>query len=108
MEQVKDDYSDILWADIGNNIGLVVKALERMDLPVIIPSLRSRHDEDPVVGYTLVFEGMPVQLCRGFVLLIFSALAIKTTKLLIKLEQSIEAEDKQAGKAIVIGSIWDT
>lgn len=91
-EQAANDKPDILWADIYSTIGLKMRVLERSDLPVAMPQMRSRNDEDPAVGYTLVLE----------------ALVVRTTRLLLMLEQSIEDENKRSGKAIVIGSIWDT
>jgi len=42
------------------------------------------------------------------IVLIVLGLVLRTTKLLLMLEQSIEDEAMRLGKAIVIGSIWDT
>lgn len=91
-EQAANDNPEILWTDARNTIGLKMRVYERTDLPVAAPVMRSRNDDDPAVGYTMVLE----------------ALVIRTTKLLLMLEQSIEDEGKRSGKAIVIGSIWDT
>lgn len=57
MAQAQSDSADILWSDVRNTMGLKVRTLERSDMAVALPNARSRYDEDPAVGYTLVFEG---------------------------------------------------
>lgn len=55
------------------------------DTPVLV-----RKDEDPAVSYSLQYE----------------ELVINTTQLLLLVEQSIDQEVQNSGKAVVIGS-WD-
>ena len=72
------------------------------DTPVLV-----RKDEDPAVSYTLQYEGMFLSfLDFGLVILTIVELVIKTTQLLLLVEQSIDQEVQHSGKAVVIGS-WD-
>ncbi|PVH73475.1 hypothetical protein DL98DRAFT_519892 [Cadophora sp. DSE1049] len=74
------------WADNSETVGLRLRVVEREeDTPVLV-----RKDEDPAVSYTLQYE----------------ELVIKTTQLLLLVEQSIDQEVNHSGKAVVIGS-WD-
>jgi hypothetical protein len=58
VERSATNTSEILWVDVRHTIGLKIRVLERTDLPVALPIMRSRNDEDPAVGYTLILEGM--------------------------------------------------
>ncbi|KAH8648746.1 hypothetical protein BGZ60DRAFT_390273 [Tricladium varicosporioides] len=74
-----------LWADSTNRVGLKMNVVERTDIP---QPIMLRRDEDPPVSYTLQYE----------------ELAIRTSQLLLMMEQSFEQEVKHSGKALVIGS----
>ncbi|CZT12510.1 uncharacterized protein RCO7_07676 [Rhynchosporium graminicola] len=79
---------EVLWADNNQIVGLRLRVMERDregETPVLV-----REGEDLPVSYTLQFE----------------ELVIKTTQLLLLVEQSIDQEVKHSGKAVVIGS-WD-
>lgn len=56
-EQACRDDPDVLWVDMAKTIGLKMKVVERPDAVAAVASMRSRNDEDPAVGYTLMFEG---------------------------------------------------
>ena len=96
----------LLWADSGSHVGLRMRVKERDDIhnPVIV-----RRDEDPAVSYTLQYEGATLNFrepTRQW-LMINAELLIRTTQLLLMVEQAKEQEVNHSGKAIVIGS-WDT
>jgi len=79
--------SEVLWADSKKTVGLRLRVVERETAP---PHPPLRTGEDPPVSYTLQYE----------------ELVIKTTQLLLMVEQSIDQEVNHSGKAIVIGS-WN-
>tara|TARA_R110002060_G_scaffold43424_5_gene54853 strand:- start:3053 stop:3739 length:687 start_codon:yes stop_codon:yes gene_type:complete len=91
------------WVDNSETVGLRLRVVEREeDTPVLV-----RKDEDPAVSYTLQYEGMFLSfLDFGLVILTIVELVIKTTQLLLLVEQSIDQEVQHSGKAVVIGS-WD-
>jgi len=81
----KEDYGKrMLWADSGSNVGLRLRVVERADVPAL---LLVRRDENAPVSYTLQYE----------------ELVIRTTRLLLKVEQSLDLEVNHSSKAIVIG-----
>jgi hypothetical protein len=56
-EQAPKDEAEILWVDVEKTIGLKMRVVERTDGPTAVAAMRSRNDEDPAVGYTLMLEG---------------------------------------------------
>ncbi|KAG4437931.1 hypothetical protein IFR05_006601 [Cadophora sp. M221] len=85
-ETNKERGDRLRWADNNETVGLRLRVVEREEAtPVLV-----RKDEDPPVSYTLQYE----------------ELVIKTTQLLLLVEQSIDQEVNHSGKAVVIGS-WD-
>ncbi|KAH6716609.1 hypothetical protein BKA61DRAFT_600076 [Leptodontidium sp. MPI-SDFR-AT-0119] len=85
-ETNKERADRLRWADNNETVGLRLRVVEREEAtPVLV-----RKDEDPPVSYTLQYE----------------ELVIKTTQLLLLVEQSIDQEVNNSGKAVVIGS-WD-
>lgn len=92
------------WADNSETVGLRLRVVEREeDAPVLV-----RKDEDPAVSYTLQYEGMiSFSLDTAITsILTIVELVIKTTQLLLLVEQSLDQEVQHSGKAVVIGS-WD-
>ncbi|KAJ8062071.1 hypothetical protein OCU04_009850 [Sclerotinia nivalis] len=77
----------LLWVDTGKHIGLRLKVLKREEAPA--PILLRRDEEAPAF-YKLQYE----------------ELVIRTTQLLLNVEESMTREVENSGKAIVIGS-WD-
>ncbi|KAH7314358.1 hypothetical protein BKA65DRAFT_411459 [Rhexocercosporidium sp. MPI-PUGE-AT-0058] len=85
-ESHKERGDRLRWADNNKTVGLRMRVVETEEAtPVLV-----RKDEDPPVSYTLQYE----------------ELVIKTTQLLLLVEQSIDQEVQHSGKAVVIGS-WD-
>ncbi|KAK0118423.1 hypothetical protein ONS95_012710 [Cadophora gregata] len=85
-ETVRRRCEGLRWVDNSETVGLRLRVVEREeDAPVLVG-----RDEDPAVSYTLQYE----------------ELVIKTTQLLLLVEQSIDQEVNHSGKAVVIGS-WD-
>ncbi|KAG0649472.1 hypothetical protein D0Z07_4294 [Hyphodiscus hymeniophilus] len=83
----KERENRLQWADTSKHVGVRIKVAERLDInaPALV-----RRDEDPPVSYTLQYE----------------ELVIRTTQLLLMVEQSLDQEVRNSGKAIVIGA-WD-
>lgn len=75
-----------LWLDRDQNIGVRLRVYEREDLNAA-PVLRS-DDEDVTAVWEVEYE----------------ELFIRTTALLLKVEESLQQESNHSGKAIVIGS----
>lgn len=95
----------LLWADTEKHVGLRLKVLEREEFPAPI---LFRHDEEATVFYKLQYEGM-LKFCESNgngTNPISSELVIRTTQLLLNVEESLTREVEHSGKAIVIGS-WD-
>ncbi|KAH8805002.1 hypothetical protein F5884DRAFT_438694 [Xylogone sp. PMI_703] len=80
------DSTNILWADANKTVGLRLRVKQRNDTS--LPVLMHRDEEDEPVSYTLEYE----------------ELVIRTTQLLLMVEESINQEIAHSGKAIVIGS----
>ncbi|TVY62707.1 hypothetical protein LSUE1_G008085 [Lachnellula suecica] len=79
----------LLWSDSGNHVGMRMNVEERREIP---PPIMLRSDEDPPVSYTLQYE----------------ELAIRTSQLLLMVEQSFYQKVNSSSKsAIVIGSWID-
>lgn len=100
-----EEKSRILWLDNANNVGIRVRVIEREDLsaPVLLGV-----GEDAYVSYNIEYEGefrggsKPSQAsleAKSYI-----ELFIRTTQLLLKVEESIQQEAGQSGKAIVIGT----
>ncbi|KAN0092379.1 hypothetical protein V8E51_018226 [Hyaloscypha variabilis] len=77
--------SGLLWSDTEKHVGLKLRVIERQDerIPVLIS-----RDEDPNVGYTLQYE----------------ELVVRSTQLLLMMEDSLDREIGNSGKAVVIVS----
>ncbi|PMD24546.1 hypothetical protein NA56DRAFT_745949 [Hyaloscypha hepaticicola] len=84
----REDGKGLLWSSVDRHVGLRLKVLEREDMvrdrgPVLVS-----RDEDPNVGYTLQYED----------------LVVRSTQLLLMIEDSMDREVGNTGKAIVIVS----
>jgi len=79
------DKNRLLWADAENNVGLGLRVFERDDVPAPV---FVRSDEDAPVSYTIQYE----------------ELVIRTSRLLLMVEQALDQEVNHSGKAIVIAS----
>ncbi|KAE9366585.1 F-box domain-containing protein [Stipitochalara longipes BDJ] len=82
---VEEEEKGLLWSDTEKHVGLRVRVIESQDERV--PVLVSR-DEDPNVGYTLQYE----------------ELVVRSTQLLLMMEDSLDREIGNSGKAVVIVS----
>lgn len=102
----------VLWADAERCVGLRLKVHKREEAPA--PLMLGR-DEEPTVSYTLQYEGMssPYGLedenienenTDG----LLSELVIRTTQLLLNIEDSLTREVQNSGKAtiIVLWTYW--
>lgn len=84
-ESAEDFEKRLLWSDAGKNVGLRFRVLERESIQ---PPTLLRSDEDPPVSYTIQYE----------------ELVIRSTQLLLKVEESLTHEIENSGNAVVIGS----
>ena len=92
----------LLWSDTEKYVGLRLRVIERQDERV--PVLVSR-DEDPNVGYTLQYEGLLFLSsfrCEWY--LRNAELVVRSTQLLLMMEDSLDREIGNSGKAVVIVS----
>jgi hypothetical protein len=98
-----EDRERILWLDNRCNIGIRLRVIEREDLgtPILM-----RLDEDAHVAYSIEYEGMlPDSGIYNFPgAKDFLELVIRTTRLLMKVEESLQQETNETSKAIIIGS----
>ena len=102
-EEAGEQENGLLWSDTEKHVGLRVRVIERQDER--IPVLVSR-DEDPNVGYTLQYEGMSVPTLSYYFqrYLRNIELLVRSTQLLLMMEDSLDREIGNSGKAIVIVS----
>jgi len=76
----------LLWSDSGNHVGIRMKVEAGQEVPAPVV----RRDEDPSVSYTLQYE----------------ELAVRTSQLLLMLEQSFYQEINHTGKSSVVIGSW--
>lgn len=98
-----EDGKGLLWSSVDKHVGLRLRVLEREDM-LRGPVLVSRN-EDPNVSYTLQYEGM----WHAIFVDIEGAyrcteLVVRSTQLLLMIEDSMDREVGNTGKAIVIVS----
>lgn len=84
-EEEEEIEKRLLWSDTQKHVGLRLRVNGRQDERV--PVLVSR-DEDPNVGYTLQYE----------------ELVVRSSQLLLMMEDSLDRDIGNTGKAIVIVS----
>ncbi|TVY40444.1 hypothetical protein LSUB1_G003315 [Lachnellula subtilissima] len=77
----------LLWSDARRNVGIRMQVKPGPEVP---PAPMLRRDEDPSVSYTLQYE----------------ELAVRTSQLLLMLEQSFSQEINHTGKSSVVISSW--
>jgi hypothetical protein len=98
-----EDRGRMLWLDNECNVGIRLRVIEREDLgtPILM-----RLDEDAHVAYSIEYEGMLPE--SGIYIFSeaknFLELVIRTTQLLLKVEESLQQETNETSKAIIIGS----
>jgi hypothetical protein len=92
----------LLWSDTQRHVGLRLRVNERQDerVPVFVS-----RDEDPNVGYMLQYEGM----CRLLSVNMrdtykSTELVVRSSQLLLMMEDSLDRDIGNTGKAIVIVS----
>ncbi|KAE8447043.1 hypothetical protein EG329_011178 [Mollisiaceae sp. DMI_Dod_QoI] len=88
-ESTEEHNKRLLWSSVREDIGLRLRVIERQDLRP--PLLRGR-DEDPNVGYTLQYE----------------ELVVRSSQLLLKLEQALERERNHEGMVCGLDGVYIT
>lgn len=93
----------MLWVDGKNNVGLKVR-VSRKRWNRQIPVLLHRDDEESV-SYSVELKGNVARdALYWLVNNTFAELQVRTTHLLLAVEQSLEEQNNHSGKALIIGS----
>jgi hypothetical protein len=101
-EEEEEIEKRLLWSDTQKHVGLRLRVNERQDerAPVLVS-----RDEDPNVGYTLQYEGMCCLLSVKMRDTYRSTeLVVRSSQLLLMMENSLDRDIGNTGKAIVIVS----
>ena len=91
--------SEILWVDSRRNVGLKIRVRERKRPGLAAPVL-IRSDESMPVSYGVDIEGMHPSLLARISMLTSLELHIRTTSVLLTLEQSLQ--EQQSNKQAII------
>lgn len=105
IEESEDELeARTLWVDNKKTVGLRLRVSEQED--VTNRPLLLRVDEDAPVSYTLHYEGKSIanSLFLKITKKVPPELIIRTTQLLLQVEESLLQERNHSGKAIVIGN----
>jgi len=93
----------MLWVDGKNNVGLKVR-VSRKRWSRQFPVLLHRDDEESV-SYSVELKGNVARdALYWLVNNTFAELQVRTTHLLLAVEQSLEEQNNHSGKALIIGS----
>ncbi|TVY93908.1 hypothetical protein LAWI1_G001768 [Lachnellula willkommii] len=94
----------ILWSDARNNVGMRMQVEPGPEVP---PAPVFGRDEDPSVSYTLQYEGeLYCETLDDLWLIYEIELAVRSSQLLLALEQSLGQETNHTGKSSVVISSW--
>lgn len=95
---------DILWVDTNKTVGLKMRVRPKAwdpSFPVLVH--QDARDDDSWVGYEVILQGQSLLLWRGSLVDLIE-LHIRSTRLLLAVEQSKEEQKIHQTNAMVIGA----